>query len=147
MTRERNVTHSPDETARLAQNFAALLSPGDVIALRGELGSGKTTFVQGLARGLGISATVNSPTYMLVNEFAGRIPLYHVDFYRVSSREEVEDLGLEYYFYGEGVTVIEWADRFPEVIPHGATDIRFSSPSEGVREITVQTNGNGSPGD
>lgn len=146
MKTEKHVTHSPEETVRLAEEFAVSLTPGAVIGLRGKLGSGKTTFVQGLARGLGIHATVNSPTFMLVNEFEGRMPLYHVDFYRMNSAEEVYSLGLEDYFYGRGVTVIEWADRFPEVIPEHAMEIEFRSQSERVRAISMKVERDGSVG-
>lgn len=147
MTVAKHQTHSPEETEKLAEKLALSLMPGDILALKGEIGSGKTTFVQGLARGLGVSAAVNSPTFMLVNEFEGRVPLYHVDFYRVNSEQELVNLGLEQYYFGRGVTVIEWADRFPEFVPEDATDIEFGSLSDYVREITIlRVNGNGSAG-
>ena len=143
----KHISKSPEETMKVAEEFAALLMPGDVIALKGEIGSGKTTFVQGLAKGLGVSDTINSPTFMLINEFDGRLPLYHFDFYRINSQREVLNLGLEHYFYGEGVTVVEWADRFPQFIPEEATNIEFGSQSERVREITIyKMNQHGSSG-
>ena len=143
----RFITKSPQQTMKVGERLAETLSPGDVIALKGELGSGKTTFVQGLAKGLGITDVVNSPTFMLINEFQGRVPLYHIDFYRIDSSHELLNLGLEHYFYGEGVTVIEWADRFEGYIPDEATDISFEPTSEFIREITIlKATGNGSSG-
>ena len=144
---KKHITKSPEETKKVAKEFAVSLMPGEVIALKGALGSGKTTFVQGLAKGLGVSNTVNSPTFMLINEFDGRLPLYHFDFYRLNSQREVLNLGLEHYYFGDGVTVIEWADRFPQFIPEEATHIEFKFPSESVREIIIRrTNQHGSSG-
>ncbi len=119
------ITRSPEETREFAREFAFPLLVGDVIALVGELGSGKTTFVQGLANGLNIKENVSSPTYKIINEFSGRLPLYHIDFYRIKEPVDILNIGFEHYIYGEGVTVIEWADRFPELIPDNVMNVTF----------------------
>lgn len=106
---------SPTETQRFAEQLAERLQAGDIIALEGDLGAGKTTFAQGLARGLGITETVNSPTFTVIKEYSGRLPLYHMDVYRVA--DDVEQLGLDDYFYGAGVCVVEWASLIAEEMP------------------------------
>ncbi|HPM41987.1 MAG TPA: tRNA (adenosine(37)-N6)-threonylcarbamoyltransferase complex ATPase subunit type 1 TsaE [bacterium] len=134
----KHTTRSPEETFELARAFAAKLMRGDVLSLKGELGAGKTRFVQGLAAGLGVPAEtyVRSPSFVLMNEYpGGRLPLYHFDFYRLVSAGELSDLGLEEYFYGDGVTAVEWADRFPGAMPETAFDIEFRVVDENVREI------------
>lgn len=108
-------TGSVEETQDLARRIAQLLQPGDVITLEGDLGAGKTSFTQGLAQGLGIADVVNSPTFTIIKEYQGRLPLYHMDVYRVG--DEMEDLGYDEYFYGEGVTVIEWASMIESILP------------------------------
>lgn len=122
---------------RLGEELADSLRPGDVLAITGELGSGKTTFVQGLAKGLGVEEFVNSPTFKIVNELEGRMPLYHLDFYRIESDDELIKLGIDHYLFGRGVAVIEWADRFPNFIPEGAFRIKMVSPSEITRKISI----------
>ena len=139
---KRDIFHSssPEETKEFAARFAKTLQSGDVIALQGELGSGKTTFVQGLALGLGVEDYVNSPTFKIVNEFNGEMTLFHFDFYRVNSAEELLKLGFEDYIYQDAICVIEWADRFPEILPEGAIKIYFSNISNGDtrRKIEVE---------
>ena len=138
MSKVEQITTSPEETRNLARDFASDLNSGDVLALSGDLGSGKTTFVQGLAVGLDITVNVVSPTFKLVNEFDGRLPLYHLDFYRIESASEVVALGIEHYLFGDGVTVIEWADRYPEVIPEDSINVHFEVVSHIERRITVE---------
>lgn len=131
-------THSPSETQKIAAQCAAALQPGAVLALVGELGSGKTCFVQGLAAGLGVpeKITVASPTFVLIHEYAGgRLPLFHFDFYRLEKKEEALQLGLEEYWEGEGVSVVEWADRFPKIFPEKTKWIYFETHGETQREI------------
>jgi tRNA threonylcarbamoyladenosine biosynthesis protein TsaE len=101
----------PDTTWRLGAALGGLLSAGDIVLLSGELGSGKTAFTQGIGAGLGVAGTINSPTFTIVKEYAGRLPLYHLDLYRVEEPEELFALGFEEYFGGEGVAVVEWAER------------------------------------
>ncbi|MDP1809075.1 MAG: tRNA (adenosine(37)-N6)-threonylcarbamoyltransferase complex ATPase subunit type 1 TsaE [Actinomycetota bacterium] len=111
------ITNSESETKHLAKSLAPHLQPGDIISLTGDLGAGKTRFVQGLAEGLGIKEAVTSPTFIIIREYQGRLPLYHFDVYRLTSSSELAPLGHEEYFYGEGVTVIEWGDKIIEALP------------------------------
>ena len=112
---------------------------GSILALKGELGSGKTLFTKGLVAGLGSIAAVNSPTFTIVHEYpGGRLPVYHFDFFRLEDRPSVARLGLDDYFFGDGVSVIEWADRFPEFIPEQARWIWFEIKSENARAITLK---------
>jgi tRNA threonylcarbamoyladenosine biosynthesis protein TsaE len=110
------VTNSPEETRDLGRRIGSLLKPGHAIFLTGELGSGKTAFVQGLALGLGVpeSYYVTSPTYTIINEYPGRVPLYHMDLYRLGDESEIFDLGIEEMMDGKGVIVVEWPDRLPQ---------------------------------
>lgn len=105
------VSHSLAQTQRLGAKLAALLAPGDVLLLRGPLGAGKTSFTQGVAQGLGVSVVVNSPTFIIARQYLGRLPLYHMDYYRLERPAEPAELGFEEYFYGDGVTVVEWPER------------------------------------
>jgi tRNA threonylcarbamoyladenosine biosynthesis protein TsaE len=108
-------TKGAEETTQFAEKLARLLEPGDVMALEGDLGAGKTTFTKGLAKGLEINKTVNSPTFTIIKEYHGRLPLYHMDVYRVENG--FEDLGFDEYFEGDGVTVVEWAHLIEEQLP------------------------------
>ncbi len=110
-------TVSPDETQRLAKKIGQILNEGDIILLSGELGAGKTTFTIGLARGLGVRSPATSPTYTIINEYDGRIPVYHLDLYRLESLEEMEVIGYEEYYFGKGVTVVEWGDKIESSMP------------------------------
>jgi tRNA threonylcarbamoyladenosine biosynthesis protein TsaE len=112
---------------------------GSVLALQGELGSGKTLFTKGLVAGMGSNSGVSSPTFTIVHEYRdGRLPVYHFDFFRVENRQSLARLGVDEYFFGDGVSVIEWADRFPDFIPKQAHWIRFEIKSENQRAITFQ---------
>jgi tRNA threonylcarbamoyladenosine biosynthesis protein TsaE len=123
------------------RKLAGNLKPGDVLALTGELGSGKTQFAKGLVGGLGATTAATSPTFTLIHEYSGgRFPIYHFDFFRVEDRQSAERLGLDDYFFGEGVSVIEWADKFPDLIPETARWIAFETKSETQRGITVAEN-------
>ncbi|MED1469980.1 tRNA (adenosine(37)-N6)-threonylcarbamoyltransferase complex ATPase subunit type 1 TsaE [Bacillus salipaludis] len=108
-------TNDSTQTLSFAAKLAEHLLPGDVITLEGDLGAGKTTFTKGLAQGLGVKRTVNSPTFTIIKEYAGRMPLYHMDVYRVG--DTFEDLGFDEYFEGDGVTVVEWAHLIEEQLP------------------------------
>jgi tRNA threonylcarbamoyladenosine biosynthesis protein TsaE len=132
-------TESPEETMQLAEKLAEIVQPGDVITLEGDLGAGKTSFTKGFAKGLGVKRVVNSPTFTIIKEYKGRIPLYHMDVYRME--DEMEDLGLEEYFYGEGVSVIEWPSMIPNQLPEDRLAISLFHLGETSREITVQTTG------
>ena len=131
------ISNSPAETEAFGRRLAEGESAGSVLALKGELGSGKTQFVKGLVAGLGSKAPATSPTFTIVHEYAGgRLPVYHFDFFRLHDYQSVARLGLDDYFFGDGVSVIEWADRFPELIPDHARWISFEIKSENARKIT-----------
>ncbi len=124
------------ETSAAGRARAEELKAGDVLALVGDLGAGKTEFVKGLAAGLQSDAAVTSPTFTLIHEYAdGRIPLYHFDFYRLAHQAEAIALGLDEYFFGAGVSVVEWADRFPELFPAQARWFYFEMNGEEGRSI------------
>lgn len=131
-------TNSEEETKEFAVRFAKELKAGDVLALVGELGSGKTSFVRGLAKGLDVpqKTSVTSPTFVLIHEYwGGLLPLYHFDFYRLEKIEDALALYVEEYWEGKGVSVVEWADRFPTLFPERTRWIRFRFLGETTREI------------
>ena len=130
------ISHNPGETFELGRQFAAQLRRGDVLALAGDLGAGKTQFTKGLAAGLGIETEVTSPTFTLIHEYpGGRLPLFHIDLYRLEEAGEVLGIGLDEYLDGGGVTLIEWADKFAPLIPPDARWIRFRVLEGDEREI------------
>jgi tRNA threonylcarbamoyladenosine biosynthesis protein TsaE len=132
------ISNSADETAAAGRECAGALQPGEVLALAGDLGAGKTQFVKGLVAGLGSTAAVTSPTFTLIHEYTGgRLPIYHFDFYRLESRIAALRLGLDDYFFGDGVSVVEWADRFPDLIPVDADWIFFEMKSATERVIST----------
>jgi tRNA threonylcarbamoyladenosine biosynthesis protein TsaE len=133
------ISNSAAETESFGCRFAGTVKAGEVLALTGDLGSGKTQFVKGLAEGLGARTTATSPTFTLIHEYAGgRLPIYHFDFFRIEDKQSAERLGLDEYFFGAGVSVVEWADRFPELIPEDAHWISFETRSENQRAIIVK---------
>ena len=119
------ITTSEAETLVLAGRFADCLVRGDVVALFGELGAGKTLFVRGVCRGLGVKDAVTSPTFTLVQEYQGRLPVYHVDFYRLEPAA-IYELDLDWYFRSEGITLVEWAERGLAVLPENRYEVRLS---------------------
>lgn len=106
-----------EKTRKIGKLIGEKVKAGMVIALNGELGAGKTVFAQGVAEGLSVSETVSSPTYVIMNIYHGRLDLYHFDFYRLEEEEELLDLGLDEYFYGEGLSLVEWAEKFVSALP------------------------------
>jgi len=136
--RTHHVTRSAEETQALGEAIGATLGAGAVVACVGELGAGKTAFLQGLARGLGVASAVTSPTFVLVNVYRGRVPVYHLDAYRTTSLAEVQDLGLEEMLDGEGVTLIEWADRILSLLPPRAIVVRIQGLGDEPRQIEVE---------
>ena len=130
-------TKSATETIELGKRIGKLLRPGNVVALIGRLGSGKTTLTQGLARGLEVKIKdyITSPSFTLIKEHQGRIPVYHIDFYRIDSFKEVYNLGYEEYFYGEGVAIIEWADKIKKLLPKEVLIINLEIVGEARRRI------------
>ena len=134
---ETVISHSPEETQAAGARLGARLGAGDVVACIGELGAGKTCFLQGLARGLGVEADVTSPTFVLVNQYRGRLPVYHVDAYRTESLTELVDLGLEEMLHGDGVTVIEWADKLLPLLPPSTITVTITGLGDQPREIVI----------
>ncbi|MCM3088443.1 tRNA (adenosine(37)-N6)-threonylcarbamoyltransferase complex ATPase subunit type 1 TsaE [Bhargavaea ginsengi] len=130
---------SPEETARLAEKLASLLEGGEVITLEGDLGAGKTTFTQALAKGLGVRRTVSSPTFTILKQYEGRLPLNHLDVYRLADSEE--DLGWEELFYGDAVSVVEWAQYIEEELPKERLDIEIRRLGGDGRRFTLKPAG------
>lgn len=132
-------TTQPSETMEIAKRLAKRLKPNDVIALEGDLGAGKTTFTKGLAEGLHIKKTVNSPTFTIIKEYQGDLPLYHMDVYRLE--DSYEDLGFDEYFEGNGVTVVEWAHIIEDQLPTELLTIRLQHGENNTRTITLHPKG------
>jgi tRNA threonylcarbamoyladenosine biosynthesis protein TsaE len=124
---------TPRRTISIGYRIGKLAGPGDVVLLNGELGAGKTTLTQGVARGLGIKEPARSPTFTLIRELSGRIPLYHVDLYRLGNMDEIKDLGLDEYFYGQGITVVEWAEKAKKLLPPENLSIKIDMKNESTR--------------
>jgi tRNA threonylcarbamoyladenosine biosynthesis protein TsaE len=137
---KRIVTHSEEETIRVGEEFSRQLKAGDVVALVGDLGSGKTRFAKGISRGLGVKENVTSPTFTIVNEhLGGRLPLYHFDCYRLRTITELDEIGYDEYIYGGGVCVLEWADMIAPKLPEHRFDIHCAlGADEYERIITIE---------
>lgn len=134
----RYITHSPQETEAVAAELALRLSPGTVIAYRGDLGAGKTAFTRGLARGLGCGEPVTSPTYTIVNEYlTGRIPLFHFDMYRLRTAEDLFDIGWEDYLDRGGICAVEWSENVEEAM-EDAVRVTIEKLGEDSRKITIE---------
>jgi tRNA threonylcarbamoyladenosine biosynthesis protein TsaE len=135
------ITHSADETQELGRHIGEMAVPGDVYLLVGNLGAGKTCLTQGIVRGLGSSEYALSPTFVLVRELYGRLPLYHIDLYRLDNLEEISDLGLDDYFYGKGVSVVEWAEKGMDLLPREHLLIKIDYLSDTERRLRFQPEG------
>ena len=132
------VTHSETETELLAQKILSFLTPHDVLILSGELGAGKTLFVRGLAKALGLNVDeVNSPSYTIVNEYPGEKPMYHFDLYRMGDTSELVEIGWDDYLLKDGLVVVEWGERAEENLPDRYFHIEFEILTETEREITI----------
>ena len=135
-------TTSVKETIAIGKKLGKLMSPGDVIYLTGELGAGKTCFVKGIAKGLGIRGKdITSPTFIIINEYKGKIPLYHIDLYRIGVIEDLRDIGMDEIVYGKGVTAIEWAERIKDVLPDERLDITLKWVDDKTRSIEIRAFG------
>ena len=135
------MTHSPRQTEQLGRAFGARLQPGELVAFYGGLGAGKTAFIRGLAAGLGISEPVTSPTYTVVNEYlSGRVPLFHFDLYRLSSADDLFDIGWEDYLQRGGVCAVEWSENAPEAL-EGAIEVRIAPGTDDESRIISITGG------
>ena len=134
-------SNSPEETQDFGARLGQLAQPGDVFLLVGELGAGKTCLAQGIARGLGIKEYAASPSFVVVRQLYGRLPLYHMDFYRLDNLEEIADLGLDDYFYGQGVSVVEWADKGLSLLPPEHLLVEMSYVSDTGRRLKLKARG------
>jgi tRNA threonylcarbamoyladenosine biosynthesis protein TsaE len=141
MSQPEITTRSPEETQQFGARLGELARPGDVLLLVGKLGVGKTCLVQGIARGLGIKEYAASPSFVVVRELYGRLPLYHMDFYRLENLEEIADLGLDNYLYGQGVSVVEWAEKGLSLLPSEHLLIEMSYVSENERRLKLKARG------
>lgn len=135
-------TNSPEETFALARQLGEQAQSGTVYTLTGDLGVGKTVFAQGLARGLGIEESINSPTFTIVQVYEeGRLPFYHFDVYRIGDIEEMDEIGYEDYFYGDGVCLVEWAELIEELLPKNRVELVIEKDLQkgfDYRRITLQ---------
>lgn len=134
-------SYKPEDTFQIGYRMGEKAKKGEVYCLNGDLGVGKTVFTQGFARGLGIEDAVNSPTFTIIQQYEGRLPLYHFDVYRITDIDEMEEIGYDDYFYGDGVCLIEWAELIEELLPGDRTMVRIEKKlSEGFdyRKITIE---------
>ncbi len=130
-------TTTPEATAAVGEALGRTLGPSDVVALYGELGAGKTCFVQGLVRGLDVVGHATSPTFVMVNEYRGRLPVHHVDAYRTASLTELMDLGLLDLLGGDGVTLVEWADKAEPLLPERTVRVQIDGVGDEPRLVTI----------
>ena len=131
-------THSPAETRALGIRLARHLRPGDVLCLWGDLGAGKSELTRGIAAGLGVTAPVTSPSFTIMNVYQeGRLPLYHFDWYRLESSEELYEMGMDKYLGGDGAAVVEWPGVCPDAVPDTRLDVTLTPVSESEREVTL----------
>lgn len=130
------ISYSLNDTKTLAYNLAARLKPGDIILLNGELGSGKTQFAKYICEYYNIT-DATSPTFTILNIYEGSIPIYHFDLYRINNENELYDIGCEEFFYGNGITIIEWGDKLNKLYPENSIKINFKFIDENVREIII----------
>ena len=133
------------ETQALGNIIGQLAQPGHIILLKGELGAGKTTLTQAIGLGLNVDEThyITSPTYSIIHEYPGRIPLYHMDFYRITDRDEFEELGIDEYLYGSGLSVIEWPERLADLTPDTHLKLHLAITGDFSRSVTISTKGSG----
>lgn len=131
-------TTGEKETIRVGYALGETLAKGAVVSLRGSLGVGKTVFAKGIAQSLGIGEAIVSPTFTLIQEYEGTLPLYHMDLYRIDSVEEFELIGGEEYLYGEGITLIEWSEKIQELLPEETISVTITLAEDGSREIRIE---------
>lgn len=135
------ISGSPEETRQLGEQLGRLAQTGDVLLLTGELGAGKTCLTQGIAWGLGIEGYATSPTFVVVNQYTGRLTMYHIDLYRIDTLSEVADLGLDDYLYGDGMCVVEWADKALEALPPEHLLVELAFISDTGRSVELEPSG------
>jgi tRNA threonylcarbamoyladenosine biosynthesis protein TsaE len=141
MTELKLVSRSPEQTQHLGMRLGELAQSGDVFLLTGNLGSGKTCLTQGIAWGLGVKEYAFSPSFVIIREYHGRLPLYHIDFYRLDRIEEIADLGLDEYLYGKGICVVEWAEKGIAVLPDEHLLINLSYIRDTERAVSLEPKG------
>ena len=138
-------THDPEETFKVGRKIGMNAKPGQIYTLTGDLGVGKTVFTQGVAAGLGITEPVNSPTFTIIQEYEdGRLPFYHFDVYRIGDLEEMEEIGYDDYFFGQGICLIEWAELIEEILPEKRIEVTIEKDLEKgfeYRKITIEERG------
>ena len=138
-------THDPEETFEVGRTIGMNAKPGQIYTLTGDLGVGKTVFTQGVAAGLGITEHVNSPTFTIIQEYEdGRLPFYHFDVYRIGDLEEMEEIGYDDYFFGQGICLIEWAELIEEILPEKRIEVTIEKDLEKgfeYRKITIEERG------
>ena len=137
------ITHSQEETIALGEKIGSRLKKGDVIAMQGTLAAGKTTITKGIARALGISDTITSPTFCLISEYYGKMPLYHMDVYRLDGAEDFVNLGTDDMIYGDGVSIIEWSEKIMSELPKKTIILRITPNDDGSRLIEIENWNNG----
>ncbi len=136
-------TKSPEETIALGQRIGSKLKKGDVLAMQGTLAAGKTTITKGIAQALGITDTITSPTFCLISEYYGKMPLYHMDVYRLEGGEDFVNLGTDDMIYGDGVSIIEWSEKIMDELPSRTIIIRLTPQEDGSRLIEIENWNNG----
>lgn len=136
--KSEKITHSPEETIQLGIEIGKRVKPGNIIALKGNLAAGKTTITKGIAISLNIKDEITSPTYTLISEYYGKMPLYHMDMYRIDSVEEFEMLGVDEMLFGSGLSVIEWSERIEEYLPEDHIVIDLQREEDGRRIVTIE---------
>ena len=138
---ENYKSESPEETQTLGEKLGKTLTPGDVIALIGDLGTGKTCLTQGIARGIGTAPdeVVSSPSYILINEYNGKVPIYHIDLYRLENSAEIVELGISEYMEGDGICIIEWAERMSDALPDTCIKIHITLADAGTPHDDAET--------
>ena len=138
-------THDPEETFEVGRKIGMNAKPGQIYTLTGDLGVGKTVFTQGVAAGLGITEPVNSPTFTIIQEYEdGRLPFYHFDVYRIADLEEMEEIGYDDYFFGQGICLIEWAELIEEILPEKRIEVTIEKDLDkgfDYRKITIEERG------
>lgn len=132
------ITHTPEETINLGKAIGSLLKKGDVIAMQGTLAAGKTTITKGIAQALEISENITSPTFCLISEYYGKMPLYHMDVYRLEGSEDFINLGTDDMIYGDGVSIIEWSEKIMDELPKKTIILKITPLEDGSRQIQIE---------
>lgn len=130
---------SPETTVEIGVRIGSQLKAKDIVCLTGELGAGKTTLIKGIARGAGVKDRVTSPSFKLINEYAGKTPFYHFDLYRLEKVDDIQQIGYEEYFYGNGITVVEWAEKLKELLPAERIEVYLFYTGSNSRELEINS--------